>query len=256
MYIQHTLELDERNIMARLLLASLKQQARDPEGADAEYSRVLRMDPTNVAALVNRFLPYTCVAACCSVLQCVAVCCSASKPTLSIRGCYAWIHVTLPPSSTGFFRCHVLQCVAVCCGVLQCVAVCCSVLQCVAVCRNLRKRPSKRSVAVCCYVTLQRTATQCNTLQHNAPHRTTLQHTTTHCTTPHYTATHHNTLLHAAPHHNTPQYTVPHCNTLQHTGTHCLPHTATHCLPHTATDCHTLLHTVTKYKILQHFATH
>ena len=154
MYIQHTLELDERNIMARLLLASLKQQARDPEGADAEYSRVLRMDPTNVAALVNRFLPYTCVAACCSVLQCVAVCCSASKPTLSIRGCYAWIHVTLPPSSTGFFRCHVLQCVAVCCGVLQCVAVCCSVLQCVAVCCSV-------SPATHCN-TLQLTATHCN----------------------------------------------------------------------------------------------
>ena len=70
---------------------------------------------------------YTCVAACCSMLQCGAMCCS------------------------------VVQCVAVCCSVLQyaaksrsvsrlvnCVAVCCSVLQHVAVCRS-----ASHCVAVC-----------------------------------------------------------------------------------------------------------
>ena len=58
----------------------------------------------------------------------------------------------------------VLHCVTVCCTVLQCVALCYSVLHCGAV-----------DVAQVCLVTyllvtLQHTATHCNTLQHTATH--------------------------------------------------------------------------------------
>jgi len=49
-------------------------------------------------------------------------------------------------------------------------------------------------------MTLQRTATHCNTLQHTATHCITLHHTASHC--------------------NTLQHTAIHCNTLQHTATH------------------------------------
>ena len=44
-----------------------------------------------------------------------------------------------------------------------------------------------------------------------------LQHTATHCNTPQHTATHCNTPQHTATHCNTLQHTASHCNTLQHT---------------------------------------
>jgi len=98
-------------------------------------------------------------------------------------------------------------------------------------------------------ITLQHTATHCNTLQHTATHCNTLA---THCNKLHlvceqrsnkrhfpptsaqqqHTATHCNTL---ATHCNTLQHT---CNTLQHTATN-LQHTATHC-NELATHCNTL----------------
>jgi len=115
-----------------------------------------------------------------------------------------------------------LQCVAVCCSVLQCVAVRCSVLQCSRCIRintyiNIHMRVCV-CLCVCVYclewcrghvrtrITLQHTATHCNTLQHTTTHCNTLQHTATHC----------NTLQHTATHCNTLQHTATHCNTLQH----------------------------------------
>jgi len=104
------------------------------------------------------------------------------------------------------------------------------------------------------HLTLQHTATPCNTLQHTVTHCNTLQHTATHC----------NTLQHTAAHCNLLQCTTMHCNTLQHTATHCntLQHTATHC--NTATqatacgqECHCWRLPVTTHcKTLQHTAIH
>jgi len=95
-------------------------------------------------------------------------------------------------------------------------------------------------------LTLQHTATHCNTLQHTAPNCNALQYTTTYCNT--YlrvtglwiraaSATHCFTLLHTATCCNLLQHTATHCNTLQHTATHC------NTLQHTATHCNTLQHT-------------
>jgi len=99
----------------------------------------------------------------------------------------------------------------------------------------------------------------------------TLQHTATHCNTLQHTATHCNTrqLHHAATHGNTRQHTEKHCNRLQHIllgrqNPHQLPrwrpHTATHCntRQHAATCCNTLQlqHTATHCNTLQHTATH
>ena len=79
---------------------------------------------------------------------------------------------------------------------------------------------------MCVHVTLQHSATRCNTRQHTATHNNTLQHAATHCknasshcTTLHHTATHRNTL-------HTQKHTARHSNTLQHAATH-LQHTAT-----------------------------
>jgi len=110
---------------------------------------------------------------CCSVLQCGAVCCIVLQ-------CGNGFLVTLQESA---IRCNTLRrsdtaphCRAlvsshghrcVCCNVVQCVAVCCSMLHvCVAAwCRVLQCGNGFR-------VTLQHTATRCNTLQrsHTAPH--------------------------------------------------------------------------------------
>ena len=49
--------------------------------------------------------------------------------------------------------------------------------------------------SVLIYVTLQHTATHCNTLRHTATHCNTLQHTATHCNSLQHTATHCNTLF-------------------------------------------------------------
>jgi len=100
-----------------------------------------------------------------------------------------------------------LQCIAVCC-IMHCVAVCCGVLQCIAVCSSFRMQ----CVAVCFnflrprYVNERITPrTWMNSVTHiNAPilsvrtkrcsPELTLQHTATYCNT----ATHHNTLQHTA----------------------------------------------------------
>ena len=87
-------------------------------------------------------------------------------------------------------------------------------------------------------VTLQHTATHCNTLQHTATHCNTLQHTAMHCNALQHTATHCklelcpcikvcNTLRRTATHCNTLQHTAMHCNTLQHCNT--MKHAETHC---------------------------
>jgi len=145
-------------------------------------------------------------------------------------------------------------------------------------------------------MTLQHTATHCNTLQHTATHCNTLQHTATHCDTQgceccqkcksiimsmtmQHTATYCNTLQHAATHYRILQYTglrmlqvqfnyhvddtgvsrvLPtHCNILQHSAS------ASHLSFWwhwgqlcTATHCNTLQHTATHCNTLQHTATH
>jgi len=127
------------------------------------------------------------------------------------------------------------------------------------------------------YLSMQHTATHCNTLQHTTTHCNTLQHTLQQLRnsavpiTQQHTATHYNTL----------QHTATHCNTLQCTATRIAVHTVTHCntlqrivrfitalylsLQHTATHCNTLpqqsnthrnTHCTTHYKKLQHAATH
>ena len=85
-------------------------------------------------------------------------------------------------------------------------------------------------------MTLQPTATHCNTLQHTATHCNTLQHTATHCNTLQHTATHCNTLQHTATRdvslsdtrlqsNTAVSLRLPHCYSLQHTATR----TAIHC---------------------------
>ena len=85
-------------------------------------------------------------------------------------------------------------------------------------------------------LSLQHTATHCNTLHHTAPHCNILQHTATYA---------HTQVLKSAianghtPTHTYCQYlltttycnTLQHCNTLQRTATHCnnLQHTKTYC---------------------------
>jgi len=85
---------------------------------------------------------------------------------------------------------------------VQCVAVCCSVLQRVAVCHANR-----------CF------------LHHTATYSITLQHTATHCNTINVCAPirtyvlpreQSNTLPHTAAHSNALQHTATHCNKLQH----------------------------------------
>jgi len=128
-------------------------------------------------------------------------------------------------------------------------------------------------------MSLQHTATHCNTVQHGATRRHTLQHSATHnklffhasCSCD-ITATHRNTLQHTAIHCNILQHTAPHCTTLHHTATHCstLQHTATSCsrfnfqhpssltpppIPVKVCHCNTLQHTATHCNTLQHTAT-
>jgi len=132
------------------------------------------------------------------VVMCVCAC--VCRETVS-RHCLTLLSIS---------GCQRKQCVAVCCSVCcKCVAVCCSVLQLserAAVCIAML---SVRITPVQCYamyVTLQHTATHCNTLQHTATHCNTLQRNATHCASP---------MMYV-----TLQY-VTHCNTLQHTATNC-----------------------------------
>ena len=76
------------------------------------------------------------------------------------------------------------------------------------------------------YATLQHIATLCNTLL-------SLQNTATQCNTLQHTPTHCNTLQHAAPFCGILRHVATHCNTLQHTARHCntLQHTATDYAP-------------------------
>ena len=52
--LQGVLQLDPQSVMARLLLASIRQHQGLWKDAAAEYARVLSVEPSNVAALVNR----------------------------------------------------------------------------------------------------------------------------------------------------------------------------------------------------------
>ena len=79
------------------------------------------------------------------------------------------------------------------------------------------------------FITLQHTATHCNTLQRTATSPrayrlcefVTLFYTALHCNTLQHTATHCSTLQHTAAHCRTLQNTAAHCRTLQHTAAHC-----------------------------------
>jgi len=155
-----------------------------------------------------------------------------------------------------------VQCVVACCSVLQCVAVCCSVLQCVAVCyhESWHQYQESATFVLLFIVTLQNTATHCNTLQHTATCCNMLQHAATCCNTLQHTATRcsqnpclalyrqiqveDSTLQHTATRCNTLHYTAIHCNTVQSATfvllsiekykwrtAHCntLHHTAPHC---------------------------
>jgi len=104
---------------------------------------------------------YTCVAACCSMLQCVTAYCRSFAVCCSVLQCVAVILATCALIAPRPILLQVMQmCVAVCCSVLQCVAACCSVLQCVAA-RHLgdysviaprRILVQVMCVAVCCSV--------------------------------------------------------------------------------------------------------
>jgi len=121
-------------------------------------------------------------------------------------------------------------------------------------------------------LSLQHTATHCNTLQHTATHCNTILHTTTHYSTLQHAATYCNTLQHAATHCNTLSFisltesplTTVTCHGTQHTcdmsHVHESPHTcgmsletvaATRCnmLQHAATCCDTLQHAATRCNI-------
>ena len=141
-------------------------------------------------------------------------------------------------------------------------------------------------------MTLQRTATHCNTLQHTATHCNALQHTTIalpytcnnasrkphtathcstmqHCNTLQHTATRCNTLQHSATHYNCSILHLQqrksqnsHCNTLQHTATlqHITTVSPSTCdarhKPHIETRYNLLQHAATRCNTLQHAATH
>ena len=140
-------------------------------------------------------------------------------------------------------------------------------------CINIPQMPNQ--LESCPPISLQHTATRCNTLQVIASHCNSLQLTATHCNSLQLTATHCNTLQHI-------------CNALQQPTTDAksagklssddfdgegrreevfsqsfgrgplLQHTTTHCntLQHTATHCNTLQHTATHGNTLQHTGTH
>ena len=116
--------------------------------------------------------------------------------------------------------CHslsVLQCAAVCRSVLQCASVCCSVLQCVAVCCSVLQWATVSYVhiyMVCASrflkLSLNHTATHCNTLQHNAAHCNTIKSPLS----DRGNLCREQSWLHMLLHH-----TAWHCNTLQRTAT-------------------------------------
>ena len=118
------------------------------------------------------FRSLQCVAVCCSVLQCAVICCREHDYTYTTK----------------------------CCSVSQCVAACCSVLQCAEKnCYFVVFRSVLQFVAVCCSVLLKKTrclhptSTNCNrrTIYEKIQpvsfvyvnHCITLQHTATHCNT-------------------------------------------------------------------------
>jgi len=80
-------------------------------------------------------------------------------------------------------------------------------------------------------ISLQHSATLCNTLQHTATHCSSLQRTATHCNIQQHTFLNVSS-QHSATLCNPLQHTATHCSSLQHTATHCntLQHTATHIL--------------------------
>jgi len=106
-------------------------------------------------------------------------------------------------------------------------------------CINIPQMPNQ--LESCPPISLQHTATRCNTLQVIASHCNSLQLTATHCNSLQLTATHCNTLQHICNALQQPTTDaksagklssddfVKHCNTLQHTATHCniLQHAAT-----------------------------
>jgi len=139
---------------------------------------------------------------CCSVLECAALHCRVLQSVAQRKS---------PRHSISPIHCN--MCVAVCCSVLQCVAVICEDIPfppSTATCTSMSHVTSMKQP---CHISLQHTATHCNTLQHTATHcnaqsyHISLQHTATHCTALQHTATH--------------SLNTYHCNTLQHTATHC-----------------------------------
>ena len=93
------------------------------------------------------------------------------------------------------------------------------------------------------------------------PQHLSLQHTATHCNTLQHTVTHRNILQHSATHYNTFQHTATHCNTLQHTATHrkILYHIPPHstALNRPAPHCNVTEEVATREQLLlQHTATY
>ena len=123
------------------------------------------------------------------------------------------------------------------------------------------------------YITLQHTATHCNTWQHcldldisrhleaTATLYITLQHTATHCNTwQHNPEASSEPTLYITPQHldilRPPQHSTPHCNTLQHTATHCntiqRPLLSQHSTSHRNTSTSSHCNTSTPYITPQH----
>ena len=150
---------------------------------------------------------------CCNALQRTATNCNALHRTAS--HCNA-----LQRTAT---QCNALQRTATHCNALQRTATHCDALQRVVEHCNTHTRANYGEcradwcdrLAVCDeHVSLQHTATHCNTLQHTATHCNTLQRTARKRTLPN--------VLHSATHCNTCnalQRTAMHCSTLQHTHT-------------------------------------
>jgi len=128
-----------------------------------------------------------------------------------------------------------LMCVCVCvCVCMWFVYLCGCVRVCVCRARLLLRR-SFQTVHVCVYLCVREGENVCMCVRatsalvfSRACCDLTLQHTATHCDT---LQTHCNTLQQTATHCKTLQNTATHCNALQHTATHCytLQHTALHC---------------------------
>jgi len=132
----------------------------------------------------------------CSTLQHTAAHCSTLQHTATHCSTHTAAHCnTLQHAAT---RCSTLQTTAIHCNTLHHTATHCIALQHTRLIHiaqlNAAKIAQLYYSALLCWITLQHTATNCNTLQHTATHCNTLQHTAAHCSTLQHTAAHCNTI--------------------------------------------------------------